>query len=284
MRYIICPCSSNHKSTCLTWYIPRITLDSINLWKFTVNPFSTCFWVCLLTGFYANSFSAMDSAFQTDSHTWFSSLHIGLYRHLTHQEIHTEPTEMTCEGFVVFLTGSCCPTRKLWSISNGIRGLFSQSWIAPLLPWSRNCGDLQFQSTLLKMQDHGLWKQYAFWCLTKLSNRYRYASCIVTLLLFSNSQACSLDLNPHQPENKRPEMGPKGKRFSKELMTQMFTRWHVTTPVHYHLWIHAVWMHIQFQNSSQKLQLTSVNYEEIFSFIVLNLWVINNLMPNDIKP
>lgn len=39
-----------------------------------------------------------------------------------------------------------------------------------------------------------------------------------------NSQACSLDLNPHQPENKRPEMGPKEKLFSKKLMTQMFTR------------------------------------------------------------
>lgn len=111
MRYcIICPCSSNHKSTCLTWYISRITLESANLQKLKVNPFSTCFSVCLLTVFMPHSFSVMDLAFQTEFHTWLSSLHIGLYRHLTHKEIHIEPKEITCEGFVVFLTGTCCTT------------------------------------------------------------------------------------------------------------------------------------------------------------------------------
>lgn len=54
-----------------------------------MNPFFTGFCGCLLTVFTPNSFSSMDSAYQSDFYTWFSCLHIGLYGHLRYQDIST---------------------------------------------------------------------------------------------------------------------------------------------------------------------------------------------------
>lgn len=101
-----------------------------------MNPSFAFFWGCFLTIFMPNSFHSMDSASQSDFYIWFSCLHIGLYRYLRYQDIHTEPAEITCKRFAAFLTGSCSPARKLQSISNATRDLLLQSWIAPLLPWT----------------------------------------------------------------------------------------------------------------------------------------------------
>lgn len=65
-------------------------------------PFSHAFEVAYLPFLMPNSFSSMDSASQSDFHTWFSCLHIGLCGHLRYQDTHTEPAEMTCEWFAAF--------------------------------------------------------------------------------------------------------------------------------------------------------------------------------------
>lgn len=69
---------------------------------FKVTPFLPHAFQFVINCFYATFFCVMYSTFQTEFHTLFSPLHIGLYRQLTQEEIHTEPKKITCDGFVVF--------------------------------------------------------------------------------------------------------------------------------------------------------------------------------------
>lgn len=158
-----------------------------------MNPFFTGFCGCLLTVFTPNSFSSMDSAYQSDFYTWFSCLHIGLYGHLRYQDIHTRPAEMTCKRFAAFLTGSCSPARKLRSISNGTRDLFLQIWIAPLLPRTdyKIEGTSNFSAPSWKWRPMIYEKQYAYWCFMTLSKRYRCACCRVTFFILQFTGALS---------------------------------------------------------------------------------------------
>lgn len=163
---------------------------------------------------------------------------------------HSEQTSILDSALCILVFTDIWHTRDpRWANRNGLWGICSLlDW--QLLPNQKTMEHLKwhqrpiltelnctFTALIMKLwrppisehppENAGPWlrKQYAFWCWTRLSNRYRYGPCRVILLLFSQFTGMLIDLNPHQPENKRPEMGPKEKLFSKKLMTQMFTRW-----------------------------------------------------------
>lgn len=185
MRYIICPCSSNHKSTMpnLVYFknytgvyqSPKVSSESLlhMLLSLLINCFYATFFQC-------NGFSILNRLPYL--------IQLSAYWSLQTFDTPRDPHWANRNG----LWGIC--SLLDWQLLPNQETMEHLKWHQRPILTELNC---TFTALIMKLwrppisehppENAGPWlrKQYAFWCWTKLSNRYRYGPCRVILLLFS---------------------------------------------------------------------------------------------------